>query len=91
MNHIFPFFQIPEFLNSAILCKFYFLKFYMPPRIVIRDGPGIKISKKGKARLPCYCYGEYSWCLEDDKNRVHLGLHGRPHMAASGLLLAITE
>ena len=41
----FPFLQIPELLNSAILCKFYFLKFYLLPKIVIRDEPGIKISK----------------------------------------------
>ena len=28
----------------------------------------------------------FSWFLKDAKNRVHLGIHGRPHMAASGLL-----
>ena len=43
VSEIFPFLQIP-----AILCKFYFLKFYLLPKIVIRDEPGIKISKKGK-------------------------------------------
>ena len=48
MSQIFPFLQIPESLNSAILCNFYFLKFYLLPKIVIRDEPGIKISKKGK-------------------------------------------
>ena len=82
MIQIFPFLQIPESLNSAILCKFYFLKFYLLPKIVIRDEPGIKISKKGKARLPCYCYllstGDTGWCLEEVKNRVHLGMHGGP-------------
>ena len=35
---------------------FYFLKTYLVPKVVIRDEPGITISKKGKARLPCYCY-----------------------------------
>ena len=76
MSQIFPFLQIPESLNSAILCKFYFLKFYLLPKIVIRDEPGIKISKKGKARLPCT--GDTGWCLEEVKNRVHLGMHGGP-------------
>ena len=56
MSQIFPFLQIPESLNYAILCKFYFLKFYLLPKIVFRDEPGMRISKKGKARLPCYCY-----------------------------------
>ena len=87
MSQIFPFLQIPESLNSGILYKLYFLKFYLLPKIVIRDEPGIKISKKGKARLPCYCYllstGDTGWCLEEVKNRVHLGMHGGPLRAAS--------
>ena len=50
---------------------------------MIRDEPGIKKnSKKGKARLLCYCYllstGDTGWCLEGVKNRVHLGMHGGP-------------
>ena len=31
------------------------------------------------------------WCLKDAKNRVHLGMHGGPHMAASGLLHHVTS
>ena len=82
MSQIFPFLQIPESLNSAILCKFYLLKFYLLPKIVIRDEPGIKISKNGK---PCFTAtaislstGDTGWCLEEVKNRVHLGMHGGP-------------
>ena len=56
MSQKFPFLQIQESLNSAILCKFYFLKFYLVPKSMIRDEPEIKVSKKGKARLPCYYY-----------------------------------
>ena len=56
MSQKFLFLQIPESLNYAMLCKFYFLKFYLVPKVVIRDEPGIKISKKGKVRLPYYCY-----------------------------------
>ena len=84
MSQIFPFLQIPESLNSAILCKFYFLKFYLLPKSVIRDEPGIKISKKGKAMqaslllLSEALVTRTGGCLEGVKNRVHLGMHGGP-------------
>ena len=49
---------------------------------MIRDEPVNIFSKKGKARLPCYCYllstADTGWCLEGVKNRVHLGMHGGP-------------
>ena len=52
----FQFLNIHELLNSAILCKFYFLKFYLVLKTVIRNEPRIKTSKKGNAKLPYYCY-----------------------------------
>ena len=53
MSQIFPFLQIPESLNSAILYEFYFMKFYLLLKIVIRDEPGIKkIARKGKPGFP---------------------------------------
>ena len=48
VSQLFPFLQIPESLNSAIRCKFHFLKLYLLPKIVIRDEQGIKISRKGE-------------------------------------------
>ena len=50
VSQIFLFLQIPESLNSAILCKFYFTKFYLLPKIVIRDKPGIQISKESQSQ-----------------------------------------
>ena len=63
MSQIFSFLQIPESLNSAILCKFYFLKFYLLPKIVIRDEPGIKISKKGLRTVTCLISVSYNWVV----------------------------
>ena len=35
---------------------FYFLKINLVPKVVTRDEPGIKMSKKNNARFPSYCY-----------------------------------